>query len=676
MNTEIRYLKGVGDKRAALYQKLRIETIGQLLRHLPREYIDLSAPCTIAEAPADKPCAVRARLISKGREQRVRAGLSIFKLTAADDSGEMQLTIFNSKYTVAALNLDQEYIFYGICGGTLLRRCMQSPAIYPAGETPAMLAVYAQTKGLPSSVIRRNVAQALELLPELPDPLSAPVRDRYQFPALGDALRTVHFPADRAQAARARSRFVFEELLVLSLAMSMLRAERDVHRIEPLARVNLDPFYNALPFQPTGAQLRCIGECVADLCGETPMNRLIQGDVGSGKTLVVAACVYFVRQNAMQSVVMAPTEILAEQHFATLRGILEPLGVRVALLTGATKPAARRDILKALENGDVDLCIGTHALLSEGVRFRALCLAVTDEQHRFGVRQRAKLSQKSEGCHVMVLSATPIPRTLSLIIYGDLSLSVIDELPPGRQPVDTYVVSGGKRARALNYIKKALDAGRQAYIVCPLIEQNEADTGLIPAARYAERLAAAEFRGYSVALLHGRMKPADKEQTMRRMRSGEVQLLVSTTVVEVGVDVPNATIILIENAERFGLSQLHQLRGRVGRGAGRSTCILISDARNGRTRERLNVMKATNDGFAIAEHDLKLRGPGDFFGHRQHGLPELRVADLADDLAVLQAAQDCALSILAGDPALTAPENALLAEAARRMILTVGERPN
>ena len=463
---------------------------------------------------------------------------------------------------------------------------------------------------------------------------------------------------------------------MLALALSMLQSDNAARKIPPMQPAALQPFFASLPYAPTRAQRRCIEEATADLMRDTPMNRLIQGDVGSGKTLIAAACVYFVYKNTQQSAVLAPTEILAEQHFASIGAMLSPFGVRTALLTGSTKASEKRSLLEALANGSIDLCIGTHALLSEGIEFAQLGLVVTDEQHRFGVAQRANLPQKNANAHVLVMSATPIPRTLSLIIYGDLKLSIVDELPPGRQPIETLLISSSKRERAMGFIRKALDEGRQAYIVCPLVEQGEVDTGLRPAVQYAKMLAEKQLSRYRVGLLHGRMKPKDKEAAMRAFKNGEIQVLVSTTVVEVGVDVPNASIILIENAERFGLSQLHQLRGRVGRGKHKSYCILVSDAASGMTRQRLSVMKSTSNGFEVAEHDLKLRGPGDFFGRRQHGLPELRVASLTQDMAVMETAQEQAHLLLEKDPALSLPQHALLRQAAERMLHTAGDRPN
>jgi ATP-dependent DNA helicase RecG len=666
--TSIQFLKGVGEKRAALYAKLRVFTVCDLLYHFPRGYIDLSKPYQIMQAPLLGPCAVRARLVSKSHEQRIRGGLSIFKLVAADDSGEMLITIFNAKYTVDSLKLDSEYIFYGQLTGSLLCREMSAPRIFPADGGHAILPVYPQTAGLGSNMMRKNINQALEYLGCLPDPLPESLRLKYNLGELNACLRAVHFPVSLDAAAFARERFIFEELLVLCCALAGLRFDTRKRVASAMRGADMSAFYDALPFSPTSAQLRCVGEITADLKSAIPMNRLVQGDVGSGKTMIAAAAIYFAWRSGFQCAMMAPTEILAEQHYRSLCQIFGPLGLRVELLTGSVKAADKRRILAGLADGSTGLCVGTHALISDGVCWHNLGLAVTDEQHRFGVAQRARLAQKAEDCHVLVMSATPIPRTLSLIIYGDLQLSILDELPPGRRPIETLVISPSKRERALGFVKKALDEGRQAYIVCPLIETGEVDMGLRPAVEYAAALREGELRGYCVGLLHGKMKPREKEDTMRRFNAGEIQALVSTTVVEVGVDVPNATIIMIENAERFGLSQLHQLRGRVGRGKHKSWCILVSGTRGANARQRLGAMKETSDGFKLAELDLNLRGPGDFFGERQHGLPELKVASLADNLAVMQKAQECAFGLLGDDPRLEAPWHALLRKMADDMI--------
>lgn len=674
--TDIKYLKGVGEKRATLYHRLGIFTIRDLLYHFPRDYVDLSNPYEIMTAPVQENCAVKATLTAKMREQRIRAKLSIFKMTAEDDTGELQITMFNCGWTIDGLKIGGEYIFYGKLSGNLIKREITSPDIYPASGEHAILSVYPQTAGINSKFIRSNLEQCLEACEMTGDTLPQGVRQRFKLPEMGESLCDIHFPPTLEAAKKARERFIFEELLTLSLGLSMLNSDNDKKTVEPMRDFDLSVFYESLQFTPTGAQLRCVDEAVSDMRGNRPMNRLLQGDVGSGKTLVAAACIWFAFKNGRQSAVMAPTEILAEQHYHTMKAFLEPFGANVELLTGSTSAKEKKLIYARIASGETDCCVGTHALLSEGVSFLDLGLVVTDEQHRFGVAQRAKLSQKSENAHVLVMSATPIPRTLSLIIYGDLKISIIDELPPGRVPVETLLIHSAKRRRAIGFIKDAIDAGRQAYIVCPLIEQGELETSLKPAVEYAEALAKDELSGYSVGLLHGKMKPREKEDVMRRFKNGEISALVSTTVVEVGVDVPNATIIMIENSERFGLSQLHQLRGRVGRGTEKSWCILVSDSKSETTRERLAVMKETSDGFKIAEYDLKQRGPGDFFGFRQHGLPTLKVASLADDVAVMRSAQECAGEILENDPKLDSAENLPLKNAVAAMLYSVGERPN
>ena len=684
-DTNIQYLKGVGEKRAALYRKLGITTVGDLLYHFPRDYIDLTSPCPIAQAPIEETCAVRARLMQKSGEQRIRAGLSLFKLAAEDYTGRLDVTMFNAKYTVENLVLDREYIFVGRMSGGLLHRSMNAPAIYPLPDKHAILPVYPQTAGITSTLMRRHIAQALADLPPLPDLLNPERLARYGLPPWGDSLRAIHFPQGWAQAKAARERFIFEELLILSCGLSLLRSANLRQGAIPMKSQNMAAFWDSLPFTPTGAQGRATADILEDMQSDVPMNRLIQGDVGSGKTLVAAAAVYFCYRNGYQAAFMAPTEILAEQHFVTLTRLLVPLGLTVALLTGSTKASEKRKIRQQLADGTIDLCIGTHALLTDGVVFGRLALAVTDEQHRFGVAQRAKLSQQSkdnqsdveiENVNILVMSATPIPRTLSLIVFGDLRVSVIDDLPPGRQPIETFVIKSDKWARALGFVRRLLDEGRQAYIVCPLIEMSEVDSCLQSAQMYVEGLQDSDLRDCRVALLHGKMKPKEKESIMRQFAAGELQLLVSTTVIEVGVDVPNATVMMIENAERFGLSQLHQLRGRVGRGQEQSYCILVSDAKGEPARNRLGMLKETTDGFKLAEFDLKTRGPGDFFGFRQHGLPELRVASLSDNMETLAKAKECAAEILAEDPALELPQNSRIAALTKAMLAAVGNRPN
>ncbi|HIY09570.1 MAG TPA: ATP-dependent DNA helicase RecG [Firmicutes bacterium] len=650
----IRYLKGVGEQRSALYAKLGVYTLGDLLHHYPRAYLDLGHPVPVEEAALGQMCTVRARVVQIKGEQRIRGGLSLFKFTVVDEAGSvLLLTFFNARYTAQSLKLEQSYLFYGRMGGTLLRREMNSPQVFPLDSGKELVPIYPLTAGLTSKMIARHVAGVLPLAQQAEDPLPPGLRRRQKLCTLPYALSAIHRPTDPAAAEIARRRLIFDELFSLSLGMALLAQGKRQATAFPLSPVSLEPFLRALPFQLTQAQRRAIDDAMGDLCRPFPMNRLIQGDVGSGKTMVAAACAYAVAQNHRQAAMMAPTELLADQHFHTLAPLLEPLGVRVGLLTGSTPPAQKRALKEALAAGEVDLLIGTHALLTKDVAFSALSLVVTDEQHRFGVEQRAALAQKGDSVHLLVMSATPIPRTLALIIYGDLDLSVIDQLPPGRTPVGTYRIDSSKRERAYGFIRRHLEEGRQAYIVCPLVEAGE-DTAqeLTGATQLADRLRRGPFRGFQVELLHGRMKPSEKERVMSRFARGEIQLLVSTTVVEVGVDVPNAVIMMVENAERFGLSQLHQLRGRVGRGNYPSHCILLSDATNETTLARLNVLCRTTDGFVIAEEDLRLRGPGDFFGSRQHGLPQLKLADLVTDPALLAAAREEARALLEEDPQL------------------------
>ncbi|WP_312642730.1 ATP-dependent DNA helicase RecG [Hydrogenoanaerobacterium sp.] len=665
LDTPIRFLKGVGEKRGVLYGRLGISTINDLVHYYPRAYIDFSQPQAIASAPYDKPCAIVATVVAKTGEQRIRKGLSLFKVTVTDGVTDMIVTFFNAKYTVDALKSDTEYLFYGKVGGRLTRREMTAPMVLLYDASQSFLPVYPLTAGLSSKMIGANAAQALELIQDsIEDPLPDDIRRRYELCHSTFALCNIHQPSSENALETARKRLIFEELLILNFSMSSLRTGNKAETGAKMHDVPLNAFYAALPFSPTGAQARVIAECTADLCGKAPMNRLIQGDVGSGKTLVGAACAYFTLRNGCQSAMMAPTEILAEQHYRTLTALLSPVGVRIGLLTGSLTAAQKRAVKAELAAGEIDFIVGTHALLQDNVSFQRLGLVITDEQHRFGVAQRLTLSQKGSNPHVLVMSATPIPRTLALIIYGDLDVSVIDELPKGRQPIKTYIIDSAKRHRAYGFIKRHLDTGQQGYIVCPLVEQGEADLGLESATEYAQKLTEQDFRSYCVGVLHGKMKPADKDKVMRAFAAGEIQLLVSTTVIEVGVDVPNATVMLIENAERFGLSQLHQLRGRIGRGSNESSCILVSD----RDIERLAVIKGTSDGFKISEEDLKLRGPGDFFGSRQHGLPQLKIADMLTDIKLLRLAQNACAELLSADPTLSQPAHALLREQVQKMI--------
>ncbi len=652
----IQNLKGVGEKRAKLFQKLGAPTIGALLRLYPRAYEDYSHPYLIQEAPLNEPCAIRATVTARPKETRIRSGMTLYKVMVTDGASDMELTYYNNPYIMTMLKEEEEYLFYGRVSANFLKREMNVPEFTRAAICPPVRPIYRQTQGLSSKMVENAVKSALELLPDaMRDPIPENIRMEYALCHLRFALENIHFPKSMENLEIARKRLIFEELLVLQLGLLRLKGRCRTESHLKLKRDVSTEFYSLLPFTPTNAQKRAVKEAAADMMSGYPMSRLIQGDVGSGKTAVAAALCYSTIKSGMQAVLMAPTEILAQQHYASLSQLLEGTGIRVAVLTGSIAAAKKRLILAALQSGEIQLIIGTHALISDGVEFLRLGLVITDEQHRFGVAQRAALSAKGDNPHMLVMSATPIPRTLALMIYGDLDISILDELPPGRLPVATYAVSSEKRQRAFRFIRKHIDAGRQCYIICPMID--ESDNDMASVTQYAEKLKSEWMPGCRIGVLHGRMKPREKEAVMTEFAAGRLSVLVSTTVVEVGVDVPNAVIMMIENAERYGLSQLHQLRGRVGRGKEKSTCILISDAQNEESVARLKVMCETSDGFKIADQDLKLRGPGDFFGQKQHGLPDLKIADMINDMNVLKQAQAIAKAMIAEDRELEHPEH-------------------
>ncbi len=662
----IEYLKGVGEKRAECYEKLGVKTVYDLLCHYPRSYIDYTSPVPIADAPTDEPCIVKGRVVKKLPEARIRKGLSVFKVIFTDDVTDLVIVIYNSEYMYRQLEVDKEYYLCGRITGNLVRKEINSPMILPADTEDKIQPLYHLTEGLSQQMLRKTVRLALSVFNKnIYEPLPKGIMQKYNFCSLEYALENIHFPKDMHTCQLAKNRLVFDELLVLQLGMQLMKSRSREKSGCVLKPQDMDNFYNALPFTLTNSQRCAIEDCVGDMLKEQPMNRLVQGDVGSGKTAVAAGAAYFVYKNGCQTALMAPTEILAEQHYETLKGFLEPLGVKVALLTGSMTAKQKKSVKDGLENGEYSVAVGTHALVQQTTKFQRLALVITDEQHRFGVEQRAALASKGENPHKLVMSATPIPRTLALMIYGDLDISVLNELPKGRQPVETYAVTGKLRERAFNYVKKYLDDGRQGYIVCPMIEESDMD--LQDVKSYAKKLSQGTFKDYTVGLLHGRMNGAQKEQVMSDFKEHKIDLLVSTTVVEVGVDVPNAAIMVIENADRFGLSQLHQLRGRVGRGKYKSSCILITDNVNEETVKRLKILSKTNDGFKISEEDLKLRGPGDFFGSRQHGLPALKIADMSQDMDILRKAQEAAQLIISTDPMLEHTENIYLKELVEKL---------
>ncbi len=672
-DTPVRYLKGVGPKTAERFEKLGILTLSDLLCHYPRRYLDFSKPYSIAEAPADTECVVKAEVFAKPGGRILPGGRRMERITAGDDVSSLEITWFNNPYVTQKLELGQEYYFQGIVTGGMLRRQMVNPQVRTDAQVKSspFEAVYPQTEGLTSSAIAKCVRQLLPHAELLPDPLPPEMLKKYRLLSKADAVRAIHCPATEEEAFAARRRLIYEELLVLQLGIGRMKNHGAASTGAPMKKADASPFWESLPFSPTGAQRRAVEEILTDMSGETSMNRLLQGDVGSGKTLVAAAAIWACIRAGYQAALLAPTEILAGQHAENLNRLLSPFGMRVALLTGGMKAAARRTTLAAIRDDEADLIVGTHAILSEGVEFARLGLAVVDEQHRFGVRQRGLLAEKAANPHLLVMSATPIPRTLGLLMYGDLDISILDELPPGRKPVKTRCITGKKRADLYGFLDREIDSGRQVYIVCPAIE-DAGGSGLNAVKSYYEDIAKAYLPDRRVGLMHGKLKPKEKAEVMDDFKSGRLDALVSTTVIEVGVDVPNATVMVIENAERYGLSALHQLRGRVGRGAAESWCFLVSDNASESVQKRLKFLCSTSDGFAVAQYDLETRGPGDFFGSRQHGLPTLQIADLMNDTRTLHAAQSEAVALLAEDPLLERPEHALLARQVEQMFDKAG----
>ena len=657
LNTDVRYIKGIGEAKAKALGKLGIFTLGDLIGWFPRRYEDRRETRPISSLIPGETACVAAMIASEPKVSHIRKGMDLVKVRAVDDTGVLDVTFFNQSWLKDQLRVGETYIFYGRAEGSLLRKTMAGPVVEPEGRrefTGRIVPVYPLTAGVSQLLLSRAIRQGLDECADiLPDCLPDSVRQTHGLCRVNYAYENIHFPESPEALDIARRRLAFEELFFFAIGLKLLRSRRETVSVEPFRPVDMAPFYDALPFILTGAQRRCVDEAIADMTAGKPMNRLCQGDVGSGKTMVAAACVYFCVKNGRQAALMAPTELLAEQHYRGLAPLLEQLGLRCALLTGSTPAKTKRSVTAQLASGELDFAIGTHALISGGVAYANLGLVVTDEQHRFGVAQRTALAEKGEHPHTLVMSATPIPRTLALILYGDLDVSVINQLPPGRKPIETYAVTSAYYPRLYAFIRKQVEAGRQVYIVCPMVSENDD----LPDERkavteYAQKLQSEIFPDLRVAYVHGKMKSREKDTVMSAFAAGETNILVSTTVIEVGVDVPNASLMVVENAERFGLSQLHQLRGRVGRGQHQSYCVLVSDNKNDETRQRLRAMTKTADGFKIAEEDLRLRGPGDFFGLRQHGLPGLRVADIGCDTRLLTEAQTAAEELLAHDPSL------------------------
>ena len=663
----ITILKGIGPTKAKQFANLNIFTLGDLICHFPRGYEDRTRLVPIEKLEPDVPACFRAMVMNTPRTAHVRKGLDITRVQVADTTGRLNLTFFNNRYVTEQLQYGREFVFYGAVSGDFIGYNMTNPVFEALDSQPVttrrVLPIYPLTAGLSNASVLKAVRQALVICDPPEEIIPEKIRMEYGILGADRAYEAIHEPASMAEAEMAKKRLIFEEFFIFSAGLSLLRASRAEKKAEPYENLNLRPFVASLPFALTGAQNRAIRDICQDLSRGSPMNRLVQGDVGSGKTMVAAAAAYLAAANHYQAALMAPTEILAEQHYHSLRKLFEPLGLRVELLTGSMTPKEKRLTRERIAEGTVDLVVGTHALVSDTTQFQNLGLVITDEQHRFGVGQRSALSAKGNDPHLLVMSATPIPRTLALLMYGDLEVSILDELPPGREPVDTFLVGESYRARINAFIRKQVAEGHQCFVVCPAVEENE-DLGIKAATVWAETLQQTVFPDLRIALLHGQMKGAQKEETMASFARGEADVLVATTVIEVGVDVPNATLMIIEDADRFGLSQLHQLRGRVGRGKAKSYCILTSHNKNPETNQRLKALCKTCDGFKIAEEDLRLRGPGDFFGSRQSGLPAFRVANLSCDLQTLKDAQQASAAWIEEYGTSDAPE----AEALRHRI--------
>ena len=655
----IRIFQGIGEKRLLAFHRLGIDTVFDLITYFPRRYEDRSIIKPISQVQDGETVCVETIIASDPTLARIRRGLEIVKFRAVDDSGMIDISYFNQSYIRTQFHKGDSVRFYGKIQIKNRHVTMTNPVAdhldKTSHQTGSITPVYKTTQGLTQNNIRNTMEQALSIAHEIPELLPQDVLDEFDLCPCGDAFIQIHRPDDYGKLEYARNRFVFEEFFRLCITMQYLKqSHQDTPGIQ-MSKTDETDFLKTLPYSPTGAQMRAIKDIRQDMESGCAMNRMIQGDVGSGKTLVASYAAWVCCRNGCQCAMMAPTEILAEQHYRTFLKQLSPYGIQIALLTGSKPAGEKREIKKRLTEGTIHFVIGTHALFSEDVEYDNLALVITDEQHRFGVAQRNKLVQKSANAHVLVMSATPIPRTLALMIYGDLDVSVIDEMPPGRQPIETYAVNSTYRPRLNAFIQKTVEAGRQVYVVCPAIEDNEAfPLTTVEEHKQALKRALPQVR---IAMVHGKMKDQEKDRIMRSFSEGEIDVLVSTTVIEVGVDVPNAALIIIEDADRFGMSQLHQLRGRVGRGDAQSYCILVSDTANDNAVERLKMMTKTQSGFEVAEKDLAMRGPGDFFGDRQHGLPPIRIADLCTDMSILQQAQSSAMDLIRKDPDLSHPDH-------------------
>ncbi len=657
LSKDIKFIKGVGPKRASRLKRLDVKTIEDLLYFIPRDYDDRSIFKTIRECGLGEKASLEVEVVGSPNIIRPRRNMSILKVPVRDSSASASLTWFNQDYLKNKFKLGDKLTVNGKITKMGMEYQISNPIYEKSGQAKKIgniMPIYPLTEGLTNNAISKIIENTLkEYINELEEFLPKNIMEKHGLPDIKDAIVNMHFPKNKKILEISRRRLAFQELLTLQLGLFIIKNKNFKKNIgiEFSKTDKVNEFIDNLPFKLTKAQAKVFKEIEKDMESNKQMNRLVQGDVGSGKTVVAVLAMLKAIETGYQSVMMAPTEILARQHYESLGEFLDTYDIKVELLVGNIPAKKKQAILEELKEGKIDIIVGTHALIQENVEFKNLGLAITDEQHRFGVNQRSLLSQKGSNPDIIVMTATPIPRTLALILYGDLDISIIDELPPGRKDIETYAVGANMIERSNNFIRKQVEEGRQAYVVCPLIE--ESDTLSINSAEEIYlNLKNEIFKDFEVALLHGKMKAKEKDQVMEKFKNHEIDILVSTTVIEVGVNVPNANIMLIYNAERFGLAQLHQLRGRVGRGEYQSYCVLINESMNPISRERMRILQSSTDGFEISEKDLELRGPGEFFGTRQHGLPELKVANLIKDMNILKAAQEHALEILEEDPNL------------------------
>lgn len=655
LTKDVKYVKGVGPNRVKLLNKIGIYNLGDLITYYPRDYEDRSKPRMIQNLVNGEDSLIKAVAVSRVVEIRLKNRMCMYKLVVQDETAKCTIIWFNQSYLKNKFIIGETYYFFGKANIRMGKFEMSSPVfddVNTKNNTGRIIPIYSSTYSLSQNTIRKIIENGLEMVDgNLEENMPEYILDNYNLLGINEATKKVHFPESFEEFKEARKRLVFEELLTMQVALLGLKNKysRDIKGIEFAKEYKFSDIINDLPFNLTNAQIRVLQEIENDMEKDKSMNRLLQGDVGSGKTIVSIIAAYKAVKSGYQAAIMAPTSILASQHLESFTEILEKYNIRCELLISSITKKKKEEILEKLKNAEIDVLIGTHAILEDNVIFKNLGLVVTDEQHRFGVRQRSKIASKGKNPDVLVMTATPIPRTLALILYGDLDISIIDELPPNRKKIDTFAVTKQMEERVNNFIKKQIEEGRQCYIVCPLVEENE-EIDAKSVLELAEKYKNETFKEYKVEYIHGKMRPKEKDEIMLEFKEGKIDILISTTVIEVGVNVPNSSIMVIENAERFGLAALHQLRGRVGRGEYKSYCILKYNSKSDVVRQRMKIMQDTNDGFVIAEKDLELRGTGEFFGTKQHGIPDFKIANLFEDIPILKMVQDLSKKIEEEDP--------------------------